>query len=567
MERLRPSTRMLPVATAVIATVVVLGPALGRGLVLAYDLAWSPDARMTPFTLGTDTPAPRAVPSDAVTVLLGWLVTPAVAQKLVLVGILLLAALGAAALLRQLRPEVGVVAACAVTVAAVWNPFVAERLVVGQWTVLLGYAVLPWSVRACLRVRARSGSGWAVCAWLVLAGLGGANAWVLAVPVTLGLLIIPRPRWRELAAALLVAIGVGAAWWLPAIVRGVPSSAAGVTAFAAHSDSALGVLGSLLSGGGFWNPAAYPPERDVAVLALVGAGLAIVGVAGVVTSRAGRPLVVVASAGLLVAAVSGWAWTRPAWRLVAELPGGGLARDGQKFTALWLVVAVVGLGVVVDRLVRRGGLAPFAAVALALAGPLTLPSLAWGVQGRVAAVEVPRDLRAAATLLSRAEPGAVALLPWRQYRRYGWNEDRVSLSLVPRLVDQVVRYDDSLPLSSGSVPGEDPRAAAVSRAITGGATEWQAVADTRPRYVVIERDTGLAEPTVPPGSGRVLVDTEHVQVVELAGPEPVQPGAASSLVGWVVTLLILVLTTVGATRRTVVGMRRERAPRFARVRA
>jgi hypothetical protein len=438
---------------------------------------------------------------------------------------------------------------------------------VGQWTVLLGYAVLPWVVRACLRVQAGSGSGWAVCAWLVLAGLGGAHSWVLAVPVTLALLAVPRPRPQELAAALLVAIGVGAAWWLPAIVRGAPSSDAGVTAFAAHSDTTLGVLGSLLGGGGFWNPAAYPPEREVVVLALVGAVLALVGVAGVTTTRAGRPLVAIAAAGLLVAAVSGWTWTRPAWRLVAELPGGGLARDGQKFTALWLVVAVVGLGVVVDLLVRRGGVAPFAAVALALTGPLTLPSLAWGVQGRVAAVQVPRDLREAASLLSRAEPGAVALLPWRQYRRYGWNEDRVSLSLVPRLVDQVVRYDDSLPLSSGTVPGEDPRAAAVSRAVTGGATEWQAVADTRPRYIVLERDTGLAEETVPAGAGRVLVDTEHVLVVELEGPEPVQPGAASSVVGWVVTLLTLVLTTAGATRRAVVGMRRERPTRFARVRA
>jgi hypothetical protein len=161
----------------------------------------------------------------------------------------------------------------------------------------------------------------------------------------------------------------------------------------------------------------------------------------------------------------------------------------------------------------------------------------------------------------------VALLPWRQYRRYGWNEGRVSLSLVPRLVDQQVRYDDSLPLSSGSVPGEDPRAAAVSRAIAGGATEWQAVADTRPRYVVLERDTGLAEQTVPPGAGRVLVDTSHVLVVELAGPEPVHPGGGSSVAGWTVTLVTLVLTALGAARHAVVRMRRERVPRFAKVRA
>ena len=57
--------------TSAVVAVVVLGPALGRGVVLAYDLAWSPDPRLTPFTLGTSTPAPRAVPSDAAGVVLG----------------------------------------------------------------------------------------------------------------------------------------------------------------------------------------------------------------------------------------------------------------------------------------------------------------------------------------------------------------------------------------------------------------------------------------------------------------------------------------------------------------
>src|SRR5262249_58781736 len=31
-----------------------------------------------------------------------------------------------------------------------WNPFVAERLLIGQWALLLGYAGLPWALRAAI---------------------------------------------------------------------------------------------------------------------------------------------------------------------------------------------------------------------------------------------------------------------------------------------------------------------------------------------------------------------------------------------------------------------------------
>jgi len=31
-----------------------------------------------------------------------------------------------------------------------WNPYVAERLIIGQWALLIGYAGLPWVLRAGL---------------------------------------------------------------------------------------------------------------------------------------------------------------------------------------------------------------------------------------------------------------------------------------------------------------------------------------------------------------------------------------------------------------------------------
>ena len=62
---------------------------------------------------------------------------------------------------------------------------------------------------------------------------------------------------------------------------------------------------------------------------------------------------------------------------------------------------------------------PALAVLVAALPVALLPSLAWGVGGRVTAVEVPADLRSAATMLSEQPPGPVGLLPWSQYRRYG----------------------------------------------------------------------------------------------------------------------------------------------------
>jgi hypothetical protein len=559
---------------AVVVAGITLGPALGSGLVLSYDLAWTPDARLTPFATGVDTPAPRAVPSDTVAWLLGLVVTPGLAQKLVLGGVLVLAGLGAAALVRHLQPRAGQLGACAAVLVAMWNPFVAERLVIGQWTILLGYAVLPCAARAALRVRAGAGSVTALCGWGMLAAAGGANSLVLVAPAAAAVLLLPRPSWRALIAWLATIAGGSAAWALPALLRGVGSDSQGFAAFGARADTPLGLAISLAGGGGIWNPAAYPSERSVGVLAgagaaLVAVGLAAIAVRAVSAARAtgaedatGRSLLVLLAAavvGFVLAVVSGTSALDGAWTLLADLPGGGLLRDGQKLVALWVVLGAVGVGLSVDALTRRGVALIVPAVALAVVAPLLLPTLAWGERGRLEAVPVPADLRRGADILSLAPTGDVALLPWRQYRRYGWNEGRVSLSLVPRMVDQTVLYDDSLPLSTGRIGGEDARSAAVTAAIDGGADPWSAVMAQGVRYVVVEKGAGLDVPAAPANAGRVLLDSEHVLVVEVAqrpsatDPAPDTGGRRASIVGWSVTLATLTAWLVMAARR---GLRR-----------
>ncbi len=559
LRRPRPDV-WVPAAVSAVVAGLVLGPALGRGVVLAYDLAWSPDPRLTPFTLGTSTPAPRAVPSDAAGVVLGWLIGAGPAQALVLFGILVLAGVGAARLARLVAPGLGVAAMSVAAITAIWNPFVLERLVVGQWTVLLGYAAVPHLMVACLRVRGCLAPAWSPAVGLAVCGIGGANTLVIGVLTVGGILATPRPRWSALGLAALSALGVSAVWALPAVTSGVASSSVGVAAFAARADTPLGVLGSLLSGGAFWNPASHPASREVLVLALAALVLSLVTVGFFARAARDQQLhspLVPAVLGLALAWLSALdpfgLWTA----LVVHLPGGGVMRDAQKLLAPWVVVASAGAGILVHDLQRLRAVGPALAVLVAALPIALLPSLAWGVGGRVTAVEVPADLRAAATMLSEQPPGAVGLLPWSQYRRYTWNGSRVSLTLVPRMVDQRVVLDDGLPLANGVVPGEDPVARVVGARIFAGTPPLKALADEGVRWVVVEKGTGLADPLAGgslPAAARVVSDGPSVAVVELAGPRA-QPVAAfgASAWGWAVTSITWVLAAgcvvLGTVRR------------------
>lgn len=521
---------------------------------MTHDMPWSPDSRWTPFVLGLDTPAPRAVPSDAAAVLLGKVVGASLAQHLILVLILAGLALGAVALLGEILPEAGIAARCVAAVSAVWNPFVSERLAVGQWTVLLGLAVLPWALRAAVRVVAARTGGYAVALALVCSAVGGINPLLMvSSSVVLALLTglaLKRTAQtlRVFALTLLVSAGSSAAWALPALMTPPAPSGAGVREFAPAADSPVGVVGSLLGGGGFWNVGTHPEPRSHVLIAATAALLAVASVATALVKSPGRSrwilgVPVLVLAGLVM--VSAVEVLEPLWHgLVTSLPGGGALRDSQKLMAGWVVLAATGVGVLAHELRRRvhvGLVAPVLALLLAL--PVVLsPQLAWGLGGRLEAVTVPASYRSGLDALAALPRGEAGLLPWNQYRRYGWNGDRVSLTLVPRMVDRVVVYDDSLPLRSGRVPGESPRAAEVSRRIAEGAGPDEALAGADVRYLIAELDAGFeVDTTALRGMGRVVVDQESLLVVDLGTDDETANWPVALVAGWWVTLL----TTLG----------------------
>ncbi len=289
------------VAGAVTALLVLAPVLLQRGFVLAFDMVFVPQPPFDEALLGLGSPVARAVPSDLVVVLLSQLLPAELVQRLVLVAVLVLAAWGAGRLLPTALP--GAVAGT----AYVWTAATYERLVLGQWALLVSLAALPWVVAAAAAVRADpSRRRWAL---LVLALAGGVVGSPAGGLLCVAVAVVVVAAGRRVRPALVTA-GLGLVlllpWALPSLLRpgGVEADPAGLAAFAPRADTPLGTLGSLLTLGGVWNARVVPPGRDSWLVALPALLLVLAALAGAwrLRDRAWwAPLAGCAAAGLVVA--------------------------------------------------------------------------------------------------------------------------------------------------------------------------------------------------------------------------------------------------------------------------
>jgi hypothetical protein len=466
--------------------------------VLTYDMVFAPRLDLSRGLLGLDTAVARAVPADLLVALASRALPADLVQKLILAGIFVGAAAGAARLVPSGAPS----ARAAAAALYAWNPFLYERLVMGHWGLLVSYAALPWVAGAALDLRlARPGSIRRLVLFLAVAAAGSPAGGLIAAAVAL--CVTASPPWPRAGAAKRVGLVAGVAvvvsgpWLVPSLLRpgGVPVRPEGVAAFAARAEGPLGTVGSLAGLGGIWNALAVPPGVGswawvagfAVVLAVAVGGLPLLGRRWPPGAAVG--LLAAAGAGLLLAAAPALPGLRGlAGLVVAELPGGGLIRDSQKFVAPLALVEAVGFGLGVERVLpalpARWGRA--AAAGLVAAPLLLLPALAWGGAGRLAAVEYPPAFaEARSAMAADPVPGAVLVLPWHLYLPFGWNGDRVVLDPAPRWFPRRVVGNDDLELVGLTVPGEDPYGARLGPLVRGSAPLTPALPGAGVRYVLV----------------------------------------------------------------------------------
>ncbi|KAF0849307.1 hypothetical protein [Nocardia caishijiensis] len=146
------SARLWVAAYCALLTAVIVGPLAGSGYLLLRDAVSTPRSYLTDSALGLGAAAPRAVPQDALLAVLSPVVDGGILVKAILIVSLWAAGYGAAALARQFLGATTGPQLVAATLA-LWNPFVAERLLQGHWSLLAGYAALPWAALAAARLR------------------------------------------------------------------------------------------------------------------------------------------------------------------------------------------------------------------------------------------------------------------------------------------------------------------------------------------------------------------------------------------------------------------------------
>ena len=465
-----------PLAVTCGLAVWVCARSWGHGWLLYRDFVAVPDPRLGPQSLGVSGAAVRAVPLDAVTAVLAHAVPTALQQQVMLLAALVLVGVGVAVLL---RPH-GVAAMTCGAALAVWNPYVAERLLVGQPPTLLAYSMAPWIVVAVRhRTTAPRRLALVVSAALpaALTPFGSVAAAVVALAAS-G--VTPGRRSRGWVTAVAVAALGWCSPWLVAALLGPPVVADrdGAAAFAVGADSALGTVGSVLMLGGIWAPGARPASRlewlpvvaSLFVLLLASAGVVVLVLRGRRRSAIQLGLLLLAPVSLVLLLSTGPGLE--AFAALQAVPGVAIFRDTHRLLGLSALGCALGAGLAVAGATswtaeRLPGVATRGGVVLGVlaATVLTVPDLPGAVGRSYRPVVYPDSWEQVIGAVDEVPgDGAVLVLPWQPFRNPSWAGGQAFLDPLPRALDRDVRSSFDLTVARDGrallVGGGDPSEAA-----------------------------------------------------------------------------------------------------------
>lgn len=413
---------------------LILGPLLLPGYILTFDMSWTP--RLPVASLGN-----ASWPFYEILGALGHIIPSMVLQKVVLLSIFIMAGVGmhklaaeritvshipaaraASSKSSSLLPDIPVSTWPALFAGLLFtiNPFTYTRFIAGQYLILAGYALLPWFVRALMRLLEvpRKRRAAIVVVWALTIGAISIHAVGFMLALTALITIAwGWGRWRRHAASwkyLALVLGswlIVSLYWLVPLLRGQSKAAhiiAGIDRDQLWVYATTGGPLHVLSLQGFW---VDPHGRNVlasdtgalfwlaciAVMVLAGLGLWR---AWRHRDRLGLALAAAGALAFILALGISWAPVRGLtdW-LVTNLPYYRGYREPQKWVAV-LVIAYAYLGahgvlVVRERLAashrrwaktwgREG------ATLIAVLLPLALaPMLLWGAGGQLRSANYP----------------------------------------------------------------------------------------------------------------------------------------------------------------------------------
>jgi len=541
--RARVHTLVLDGYVTLIAAILVWPLVSRTGYPVARDLVFTPRIPLRPEIVGMGTGSARAAPLDAVLAVITSVIDGAIVAKIVVPLALLLAGWGA----HRIVAGAGLVARAVVAGLAVWNPFVIERLGLGQWALLFGYAAVIHLVRVAL-TRTDDGSMSRAAPWLAVGAVTPTGA-VLAGGA--GVVMLIR-RSRTSVALLVLVLAVQLPWVLPGLLSAASATSdpGGVAAFAARGERPGGAVWSLLGMGGIWDGLSVPGSRTGWLGHLTSIVVLVVLALGWRTNRVPVRLWLLGAGSFVLATISS---TRAGQVLlewaVGVVPGAGLLRDAQKWLVGFVVLVLVCTGWSVHAIMRavhrRMPAAALGGAAAAVVTPfLLMPDGAVVVHQVVRPVDYPKDYSEVAARVDNSDSLVVGL-PWRLYRAYDWAGPYAAYDPSSRWFDTPVAVPDTLVLGDRTIDGEDQLAALLADAATH--EDLAALHDRGVRFVLLHPDAMTDPEDIP--RGHIVQSGPSMSLIDLGSPQGPPPEVTTAwsglarLVG-VVDLGVLVLIVV-----------------------
>lgn len=483
---LRDEKRIIWFEYSALALAVLL-PLLLPGFILTLDMVFTPNVTFPGELTNT-------YPLQLLLWLTHFVLPTDIIQKLLLFAILLLSGVGMHSLLRSLNMKERVGAdlwRLALYFGGVFymiNPFTYSRFMAGQWLFLLGYAMVPFFVKAFLRffTAPAAKTAWPLTTWsfAIITVSIHHLAILLIIAVLVPLLAYIFHYWRKgrakpyfaWSAAIVAIHAVLFCYWLfPALfgsgtIGAVVASreSADFSAFATGGGNSVGAIGEVIRLQGFWAEShqLYTLPQDIVpawgVLFLVVWILVIVGASK--AWRASRLLVALGVCcvfiGTILAATPLVSW------ISHILPAASGYREPDKFANLIaLGYAMLGtLGVAftakwaTEKFNEVGGQV---VVIVCLLLPLAItPAMLWGFGGQLSPRQYPAGWYAMNEELSSL-PGVkrVLFLPWHQYMAFKFSDRIIATPAekfftVPTIASDDPELGDVTPTVPNSEKGE-----------------------------------------------------------------------------------------------------------------
>lgn len=368
--------------------------------------------------------APRAIPQDA---LLAVFLPPLSTVWVVAAMVLFCGVTGMIYSAKWAHRVVGagLPAQMLVSLFVMWNPFTIERMLQGQWSVVVAMWLLPGIAYAARYRQLGPLLFFLGCAAFTPTG------WLLGGIIAL--VSVRSKQWAGIVA--LAQVMLAAPWVLLTLFSSasVAADSASAAIFAARAETWVGTLGALMGLGGIWNAEAVPGSRG-GVAAVCGVALCLLMLVGLAARRGSANLVkhmpaLMAVTGLAII-VPFLLSTGPGVSVMGlaldTIPGSGLLRDTQKFVALAVpgmvlllarAVTLIGEGLASEKKNHnlRIGLASVAAGVLVI---LTVPALP-AEMSPLQPQRLSPEWRQIHNAVSHSPHTSILLLPPGNYRMHG----------------------------------------------------------------------------------------------------------------------------------------------------